>query len=703
VSKRLKIIIGLLLLLGISLGLQPSGFWPAAEVSAAASKEYSEIAIAAEPYSTVYIDVPEAFSYAFTWTDGAFKLNNSGNTELTLIEEDIDLYDAASGKHSSIMYYKLPSKLQIDNLTAKNIKLSVINPPGGANLTTQTAGGEQTNLASGAHYSDLTIINRAQWGANPALLTWQPKYKTPTRFIIHHTALAADANDYARSVRAIYQFHSQTQGWGDIGYNYLIDPAGNIYEGRAGGDGAIGAHAFKINGGSIGIALLGDFTNQAPTIQATRSLRYLMAERAIVHGINMNWGSTVIGHRDSPYSIKECPGQKFYDILPTITSQAQSRKTSLLAGGAIDLARQIAQTTLAGYQDTRLKINFTPGALASATPSQLTPVNSAIVGRSYDASSATITVESIPGTEGDWSDDTLKRLINLHTIFSLDPNVDSIELVNTEVSPRRYQPTQNQGVEFELIGNPLVRYNGNITLGTGNIGIYDVTDSAYAATYSVSDSARVQIHYGRHLNVYQDFTFQEGHTYRVEVCASCVNGAASAAGLPGYDWQFNVNVSQFSPVHRFWSNALATHFYTPSSSERTKLTTQEPFSTIWNEEGTAFYALTGNNCGKGQRVFRFWSDNFQNHFYTINYAEYEKLTTQSSLKAVWDYEGVAFCAYDYARVGAFPVYRFWSDRFKGHFYTIKESEKDRLISKYASTPEIWRYEKIAFWAMTSAN
>jgi hypothetical protein len=95
------------------------------------------------------------------------------------------------------------------------------------------------------------IISRKGWGANEAWATREPVYETPTHFVIHHTVTSNDPQDPAYIVRAIYQYHALSQGWGDIGYNFLIDRQGNIYEGRKGGDGVVGVHAGSYNYGRL--------------------------------------------------------------------------------------------------------------------------------------------------------------------------------------------------------------------------------------------------------------------------------------------------------------------------------------------------------------------------------------------------------------------------------------------------------------------
>ncbi|CAN5383686.1 hypothetical protein BH23VER1_BH23VER1_28490 [soil metagenome] len=139
-----------------------------------------------------------------------------------------------------------------------------------------------------------------------------------------------------RNVQAIWSFHTLTRGWGDIGYNFLIDPDGVIYEGRAGGDSTIGAHFSCANSRTMGVCILGDFTAQEPTAAALESLAYLLAWKADRDGIDpLGNGyhpasqlvlNSICGHRDANASEAPgacpsgtvCPGAMLYPLLPSV-------------------------------------------------------------------------------------------------------------------------------------------------------------------------------------------------------------------------------------------------------------------------------------------------------------------------------------------------------------------------------------------------
>ena len=160
---------------------------------------------------------------------------------------------------------------------------------------------------------------------------------------MHHTAGANHDPDPAATVRAIYFFDAITQGWGDLGYQLLIDEAGTVYEGRWSGTDAVpvfgplrppqmvnGAHVVSFNAGNVGVVLLGDFTDQVPTPAARRSLDAVLALLAAATGLDplgvtnyvnpvnglTNTVDTISGHRD--WAATECPGNQFYPQLPAV-------------------------------------------------------------------------------------------------------------------------------------------------------------------------------------------------------------------------------------------------------------------------------------------------------------------------------------------------------------------------------------------------
>lgn len=165
--------------------------------------------------------------------------------------------------------------------------------------------------------------------------TWPLQYpKTVKKFIIHHTASSENLTDPKQAIRDIYYYHTVSRGWGDIGYNYIIDTNGLIYEGRYGGEGVIGAHAGSGNNGSIGIAVIGNYEQSSVPSKVLQSLETLIAEKSKIHNIDPE-GKTmfrgenslnVLGHRD--FMSTTCPGVNLYSKLPIIRKEAKEKMSA---------------------------------------------------------------------------------------------------------------------------------------------------------------------------------------------------------------------------------------------------------------------------------------------------------------------------------------------------------------------------------------
>ncbi|QFR02634.1 peptidoglycan recognition protein [Streptomyces phaeolivaceus] len=188
------------------------------------------------------------------------------------------------------------------------------------------------------------IVTRAGWGADEKLRERDFRYTTRVgAAFVHHTA---SGNNYKCAqapsvIRSIYRYHVVSSGWRDIGYNFLVDKCGNIYEGRAGGvaKAVMGAHTLGFNTNSTGIAVLGSYTTTKPPAVAVKGIAQLTAWKLGLYGANPN-GKTYLtsgggnlypkgkkvrlhvisGHRDG--FATECPGGRLYGKLGTARKDA---------------------------------------------------------------------------------------------------------------------------------------------------------------------------------------------------------------------------------------------------------------------------------------------------------------------------------------------------------------------------------------------
>ncbi len=179
------------------------------------------------------------------------------------------------------------------------------------------------------------VIPRSAWGADESLFNWPPEYRTVRKFVIHHTATPNGDLDPAATVRAVYYYHAVTRGWGDIGYNYLIDAQGRIYEGRRGGEGVVGGHAKQYNWGSIGISFIGNYEEVDLTVAARDAVVEMIAWKGNLHFVDPAGHGffidqhlpNVMGHRDGAQTT--CPGRFAYARLPALRDAAARRMAEL--------------------------------------------------------------------------------------------------------------------------------------------------------------------------------------------------------------------------------------------------------------------------------------------------------------------------------------------------------------------------------------
>lgn len=225
------------------------------------------------------------------------------------------------------------------------------------------------------------VVTRAGWGADEMLRfdksgneDWPQSFSPPQKFTVHHTAGINDDPNPAATVRAIYRFHAIDRGWGDIGYQFLIDAKGTVYEGRqtdtstatppafdAQGRSVQGAHVADYNSGNIGISLLGTYITRRPSVLAQRSLERLLASLSVKTGISPTawsrydngameyFGPNIVGHRHWPTADTTCPGGITFALLPTIRERVAARMAGTLTpDSTMAPPRSIVVTTGAG-------------------------------------------------------------------------------------------------------------------------------------------------------------------------------------------------------------------------------------------------------------------------------------------------------------------------------------------------------------------
>ncbi|MFE7167424.1 N-acetylmuramoyl-L-alanine amidase [Streptomyces sp. NPDC057616] len=236
------------------------------------------------------------------------------------------------------------------------------------------------------------ITSRAGWGADESISPDPSEYNADVKAVfVHHTDGSNDYScaDSASIVRGIYAYHVQVNGWNDIGYNFLVDKCGTIFEGRKGGVDlpVLGAHTYGWNRESAGIAVLGEYTSTGASNAALASVARVAAWKLGQYGADpastvkltagaaqTNYFGTaftagsqytfnrISAHRDG-YNT-QCPGSSLYAQLPTIRAWAagpvQGLKLTSLSGAGLSGSTYYTKGAITAKWSTT-----TPGSLIS--------------------------------------------------------------------------------------------------------------------------------------------------------------------------------------------------------------------------------------------------------------------------------------------------------------------------------------------------
>ncbi|AXT84130.1 hypothetical protein C6I20_02250 [Aeromicrobium sp. A1-2] len=208
------------------------------------------------------------------------------------------------------------------------VALSTIDP-GKSPTLTPTA----ETVATTSGVSQPTVITRSQWGAKEGSSCDSPIYGSSTKgVVVHHTA---GSNSYSKSqsasiVKSTQAYHTNSRNWCDIGYNFLVDKYGQVFEGRKGGvtKSVRAAHSGNgtVNEQTAGISLMGTFETTAPSNEMKAALVKLAAWKLALHGdpakgtysiggVTLN---RIAGHRNVVSTA--CPGAKVYAWLTSTSS-----------------------------------------------------------------------------------------------------------------------------------------------------------------------------------------------------------------------------------------------------------------------------------------------------------------------------------------------------------------------------------------------
>lgn len=255
------------------------------------------------------------------------KVGFISNSDTIYFNNDLHANQGSEYFYSSLIHFDKPLR-SIRLITPKEINnLEVVLINGSGKYTNFSQGRNQLFQNNDCELNGL--IQQSEWRAGLPDPSYNRSFTTTKNMIVHHSAGSNNISDFTQAVRDIYIFHTQENGWSDIGYNYLIAPDGVIYAGRdpdtGSQDEVMGAHFCGSNSNTMGVCLLGNYETIEPEFSMLESLEDLLSWKAFkdklnplesnFHPLNSNLG-VIAGHRDGCSTA--CPGENVYQLLSEI-------------------------------------------------------------------------------------------------------------------------------------------------------------------------------------------------------------------------------------------------------------------------------------------------------------------------------------------------------------------------------------------------
>jgi peptidoglycan hydrolase-like amidase len=184
------------------------------------------------------------------------------------------------------------------------------------------------------HPTEFAMKSTVKTDATGREYLWPLQYSKEVKLLtVHHSALLVqgDPRPAVERVRALYKYHALSKSWGDIGYQFVIDENGQVYEGRLGGKYVVGGHAYCNNVGTIGIVLMGNFEIEQPSQGQAKSLQRLLSGLAKDYNIDVSksvqfhgktFDSPIVRHKDLLSTL--CPGYYVTEAFGQIVKNVRS-------------------------------------------------------------------------------------------------------------------------------------------------------------------------------------------------------------------------------------------------------------------------------------------------------------------------------------------------------------------------------------------
>lgn len=561
----------------------------------------------------------------------------------------------------------------------------------------------------------LDLVSRAEWGCpdnDPNSPTycygpdWEPFLNPITNIVIHHTALEEASGDWAKSVRDVWKYHAETRGWKDIGYNYLIDPNGVIYEGRYGGEFVTAGHTYDHNVGTVGISMLGNYETRELSPEAEASLnklleylleRYKLDVSSVYRDYMGTYAKTITGHRD--WAVTACPGTNVYnEISPMRISLAS------IVNPRIDRKLDSSSCNLGEveFQDQCIDTAGKTISTFTGRPNDIYEFG----GNLYFSQTGSDAISKI-----DLTTNEVSKEMNVNAA----PSSIAVKIEND--MPTFYTTTYSTGQIYQ---------SKNMFIGTTKIE----SSIPYASVGSGANDILIDSN-----GIIYTANSKSGNVSKVtakntsEILGD-TEGYPIALAIDDFDNIYTANYLSHS-VSKIDQDGNTTNFklagYLPIDIEiyNSKIyVLNEGSSTIevLNLDGTRQYFIELPPFGNSISIFE---DNaFVTHSYTnllskislesgvvtviplrgdLPVGNYFDSENERSLIINANSNSVEEVVYDFSQIvpvqpeliiTKIPVYRFWSPTLEKHFYTSKDEDYNAVLEKFSDT---WEFEKIVFY------
>lgn len=342
-----------------------------------------------------------------------------------------------------------------------------------------------------------------------------PSAINPTHIVVHHSAGQTNSSDFAAVVRSYWDYHVNSRGWADIGYNWLVDPNGIIYEGR--GDRIRGAHSPCMNAVSAGICFIGNYEDSTqPSSAGMQALKDMIAWDATDKNIDVLTSGYVSalsgnmehisGHKDgydqypsSNCTSTACPGANLHNKLQTIRTDI-SNYACYIASGNLPEKPKSFSAIRSGSQKITIYISPVNNATKYAVYKSTDNIN---YQKQIESTEVSVTIDNLTNgtvyyfkTEVINDDGVSEKSSPLAAIPSAENSeiliVDGIERRNFEGIKQYQYPMIQLGRTFSSATNDAIT-NGLTNLSDYKFVIWMLLDESTADdTFSKSEQTKVK-------------------------------------------------------------------------------------------------------------------------------------------------------------------------------------------------------------------